>query len=211
MKINQIKSAIMPFNFTRKYDFLPKIKLPGSEKPLEVVYEKKLLGVICTSDGKWKQNTQYIIKKAMAKLWMIRRLKWMGADIETQLETYTLHVRSQLEICLQLWHSSLTSKENDDIERVQKIACAIILCSYDSYSKNLETLGLKTLKDRRTDLCKEFAKKCVKNPRHSSLFPSSISRPKTRNSKPFTEYKCRTQRFYKSAIPFLTRLLNENS
>ena len=210
MKINESKSAILPFNFTKKYDFLPIIKFPDAQKPLEVVYEKKLLGIICTSDGKWMKNTQHIVKKATAKLWMLRRLKWLGADKSTLLEAYHLHVRSKLEICVPLWHSSLTSNETIMIERVQKTAFAIILSSYGSYSQTLISLGEVSLECRRLELCKTFAKRCAQNPRHTSLFPRpNESRPLTRNGKPFMEYSCRKKRFYISAVPFLTRLLND--
>ena len=189
MKINVKKSAIMPFNFTRKFDFLPNIKLPGAENSLEVVYEKKLLGIICTSDGKWKENTKFIVKKAMSKLWMVRRLKWFGADKETLLEAYTLHIRSKLEICVPLWHSSLTSEDTTKMERVQKAAFAIILGSYGSYSKALKSLGQETLEKRRLMLCNNFAKKCFENPRHSNLFVKTKPRPVTRiPRKPFTEF-----------------------
>ena len=91
------------------------------------------------------------------------------------------------------------------------MAFAFIMGSYGSYTKARESLREPTLKERRIELCKTFANKCVKNPRHSHLFPKlDPSRPLTRETKPFIEYHCRTKRFYDSAIPFLTRLLNEN-
>ena len=80
MKLNKKKTKIFPFNFTKTRDFVPAVYIPGGSEPLEVVYQTKLLGVICTSDGKWAENTNYIVKKATSKLWMVRRLKWMGAD-----------------------------------------------------------------------------------------------------------------------------------
>ena len=140
---------------------------------------------------------------------MLRRLKWIGADKEILLETYKLHIMSLLEGCVPLWHSSLTIIDSNRIEKVQKMAFSIILNSYDSYSKALATLNQKTLKSRRSQLCLEFAKKCLQNPKHSNLFPISTG-PKTRNKTTFDEYYCRTARYYKSAILYLTRLLNGN-
>ena len=46
---------------------------------IELVEEMKLLGVKITSDMKWNQNTEYITKKAYSILWMIKRLKAIGA------------------------------------------------------------------------------------------------------------------------------------
>ena len=61
LKINKKKTKLMPINFTRKYDFLPKLNI-GDEQ-LDVIYSSKLLGVILTSDCKWTENTKYIVKK----------------------------------------------------------------------------------------------------------------------------------------------------
>ena len=51
MKINAKKTKIMPFNFTKKYDFIPNFSIDG--KHLDVVYEAKYIGVIIQSDCKW--------------------------------------------------------------------------------------------------------------------------------------------------------------
>ena len=40
LKINEKKTKIMPFNFSKKYDFMPILTL--GKKELEVVYETKL-------------------------------------------------------------------------------------------------------------------------------------------------------------------------
>ena len=56
MEINVKKTKIMPFNFTKKHDFVPSLFINGKE--LDVVYEAKLLGVIIRSDCKWSSNTK---------------------------------------------------------------------------------------------------------------------------------------------------------
>ena len=126
------------------------------------------------------------------------------------VDMYRLHVRSKLEICVPLWHSSLTKLEIRRIENVQKMAFAIIMgLNYKSYSSALVFLQLDKLEDRRKQLCYNFAVKCVKNPKHEHMFPKSLGPLRTRNSKMFHEQKCRTAHCYKSAIPYMTRLLNE--
>ena len=52
MKVNTKKTKIIPFNFSRKYDFIPKYNIDGQE--LDVVYEAKLLGVMIRSDSSGK-------------------------------------------------------------------------------------------------------------------------------------------------------------
>ena len=48
LKLNEKKTKIMSFNFTRNYDFEP--KLEACDKQLDVVYSHKLLGMILSSD-----------------------------------------------------------------------------------------------------------------------------------------------------------------
>ena len=72
MKINVKKTKIIPFNFSKKYDFVPSLSINGQE--LDVVYEAKLLGVVIRSDCKWSSNTKKMVKKANSRLWFLRRL-----------------------------------------------------------------------------------------------------------------------------------------
>lgn len=66
MKLNLKKTKVMHFNFTRKYNINPKIKLEGST--LEYVTETKLLGLTITSDCKWNANTRTIVRKGNSRL-----------------------------------------------------------------------------------------------------------------------------------------------
>ena len=101
---------------------------------LEVVYLDKLMGVMCSSDCKWSQNTAYIVKKASSKLGFLRRLKTLGAPNESLVDIYKLFDRSNLEFDVPLWSGAITKKETGNIERVQKMAVAIILWSrYTDY------------------------------------------------------------------------------
>ena len=91
---------------------------------------------------------------------------------------------------------------------IQKKAFGIILGSkFKNYMSALQILNQETLLARRLKLCEHFAIKCVTNPKHADLFPKH-SGFKTRHTKQFIEPKCNTTRYYKSAVPFLTRLLN---
>ena len=61
---------------------------------LELVEQIKLLGVTIRSDLKWSSNTEDIVKRAANKLWLLRRLKKMGANKEELVDMYTKHCRS---------------------------------------------------------------------------------------------------------------------
>ena len=81
MKINHKKTKILPFNFSRKYDFLPQINFPDCE-PLEVIYHTKLLGITISSDLTWSLHTEDITKRATKKLWVLVRFKSLGGTPE---------------------------------------------------------------------------------------------------------------------------------
>jgi hypothetical protein len=51
--------------------------------------------------------------------------------------------------------------------------------------------------------------KCTKHPRHADLFTLNPRYENSRSKKKFIEPKCSTSRYYKSAVPFHTRLLNK--
>ena len=72
MKINQLKTKTMIFNYTKNYQFCTRLKLNG--EILETVDETKLLGTVITSDLKWDKNTSHICKKAYARMEIIRKL-----------------------------------------------------------------------------------------------------------------------------------------
>ena len=136
MKINQEKSNIMLFNTRKNFDFVPEVGL-GSDS-LQVVEVTKLLGVQIRSDLKWSTNTDYICSKGYSRLWMLRRLKALGAETGELLDIYKLQVISVLELAVPVWHPGLTQSEVTQIERVQKTALHIILgTKYTSYNEAL--------------------------------------------------------------------------
>ena len=87
MKLNLSKTKIIPFNFTRKHEFIPQFVIDG--EPIEVVNQTKLLGLIVTSDCKWEANTKNIVTKWNGRLWFLRRLKTLGASLDTLLDIYS--------------------------------------------------------------------------------------------------------------------------
>ena len=115
----------MFFNPCQTRDFSPKFELSGQS--IEVVEESKLLGIVIRSDLSWSSNTEYMVSRANKKLWFLRRLKALGASHEDLKEVYIKQIRCILEYAAPVWHSSVTTGESIQIERVQKSASRIIL------------------------------------------------------------------------------------
>ena len=138
VKLNLKKTKVIMFKNFKKYDFHP-ILILGDEE-LQVVNECKLLGLSIRSDLKWKSNTEYMTSKASKKLWIIKRLKNMGASQNYLKEVYIKQSRPVLEYAVPVWNSGITIKETNAIERVRKPVAKIILQGdYTSYKNSLNT------------------------------------------------------------------------
>ena len=77
MKLNYKKTKLMLFHPCWSVDFMPELELDNNQ--LEMVEEMRLLGLIIQSDMKWTANTDHIVTKAFSRIWILRRLKGMGA------------------------------------------------------------------------------------------------------------------------------------
>ena len=125
---------------------------------------------------------------------------------------YLLQIRSKLEQPAVLWHSSITKKCEQNLERVQKSGLGIILGeSYVSYDNALKAMEPQSLKERREALCLKFAKKCLEVPKLQKMFPRTHHHHdmKKRNSEGFQVKRGLTERMRRSAIPHMQRLLNQ--
>ena len=94
MKLNQEKTKVILFNNAVKYDFQPKLTLQNGSQ-LEVTDEIILLGVQVRSD--LSSNTTKICQAAYSRLWMLRRLKPLGASEAELLDVYDKQVRCMVE------------------------------------------------------------------------------------------------------------------
>ena len=124
-------------------------------------------------------------------------------------DVYMKEIRSILEMAVPVWHSSLTKQQSRDIENIQKLAFKVIMQNrYKSYELACKFFNTTTLEERRTQLCYKFAKRNLKS--DHSYFNQISTNMRTRN-KPgirVQEVKCNFNRFYKSSVPYLARLLN---
>ena len=211
IKLNFKKNKLMLFNTGKNLDFMPSIEIDHNE--IELVEEMRILGLIIRSDLKWTSNTEQITIKAFKRLWVLRRLKALGASQSRLLDVYCKQVRSVMELAVPAWHPGLTVSDALDIERVQKASLQIILgTSYTGYAAALDYFELDTLEGRRVALCEKFGKKAAKNDKHCNWFKPNRKKTVTRQTQPkFCPVASRTRRFDKSPLSYLTKLLNKYS
>ena len=213
LKIKESKTEIMKFNFCTSFDFPPDLIVDGFNELVKVTKETKLLGIIVTEDLKWEANTNFICSKAYRRMWTLRRMKILNVDPYIMLDVYKKEIRSILELAVPAWHSGLTKKQSATIERVQKVAVSIILSDHNTglteytYDMALVILDIYPLEVRRFKLCQKFAKQTLKS-RHADMFQINQNQYNTRLKPEFVINKSNTERYFKSPINYLTRILN---
>ena len=151
-----------------------------------------------------------MVAKGYKRIWILRRLKKLGATEKELKDVYIKQIRIILEYAVPVWNSSITKIENTDIERVQKVALHVILgMNYTNYPLALEKLELETLEARREKLCMKFAIKSSKNIKHKNWFKLNEKTTTTRQTQPrYCPVYSNTARFENSPISYLTKLLN---
>ena len=151
-----------------------------------------------------------MIGKASKRLWIFRRLKSMGAKKSDLLDVYIKQIRCVLELAVPAWQGGLSQAEKIDLERIQKIACHIILGhDYLSYTSALDILELDTLEYRRNHLSLKFALKSAKHTKFKFWFKENEKKVNTRQ--PISKYQrvvANHKRFENSPLSFLTNILN---
>ena len=213
MVLNPLKTKTMIFNTLKNYDVLPLISTE-SGRILDVVEEHKILGHMIRSDLKTISNTEYICKRVFKRMWIMRRLKSLGCSTPELLEVLQQQIISICEVGVPYWGPMITMNESNMLERCLKTGLHIILQEkYISYENALKQTNMKTLKARRMTLITNFSKKALKSERFKNWFVPESPQEKavTRSKEPMKllkEVNCRTQRYQKSSIPFMTRLLS---
>ena len=144
---------------------------------------------------------------------MLSRLKRFGVPMEDLVSVYIGYVSPIVEYACPVWHGSINVHQNQQIERIQRRACRIILGStYTSYTDALALTGLQTLEESRLHLYTQFAKKCTTLEKYTGWFPLNNSSHRMclclRNTRTYQAPKFRADRYCNSSIPYLTGLLD---
>ena len=212
MKINTSKSNIMIFNKAKNFDFQPEYAFRNGQT-LSVIEETRLLGIQLRTDLRWSSNVKSIYKRAMSKMWLLRRMKVLNLEPRIILEYYLKEIRVLAEQAVPIWNSGLTKKQVDDLERIQKVALKIILADkYENYPNACKTFDLETMVSRRLTLSTNFAVKLFKSDQCSQFFTLAKQNLNKRHvNKLVVENLSRTKRCFNAPHNYLSRLVNLNA
>ena len=174
---------------------------------MEMRKEHTILGIQVQDDLKWQSQCEEMVKRATVTKLALRRMRALGVPQDTLVEYWKAEGRVRLEYGCPVWHSSLTIAQSHSLDRAQRAAMAAITGRWEpSHTRQLEDLGLERLSARRTKMCRAFAQRTATNSRHKDMFTPVAS---ARRIGTYREILARTDTYYKSALPYLTRLLNQ--
>ena len=127
------------------------------------------------------------------------------------IDVYYKQVRIIMEFATPVWSGGLTYQESEQIERVQKSFCAIILGpNYHSYNEALSKLKMVRLSERRVILTKNFAIKSSNHPRFNDWFKLSETKGPITRSVPlwYCQVVSNKKGLKSGPIAHMTNLLN---
>ena len=136
----------------------------------------KALGLRFSRNLDMGAHVNHVVKAMRSRYWTLRNLKKNGFNTEELLQVYKTMLRPVAEYGCVVFHSSLTDEQDEMIERLQDHA---LKCVYgtDKSARRLRGLaGIGTLRERREELCRKFANKCVKDPVFEKWFPLRTTR-----------------------------------
>merc|ERR1711989_98671 len=102
MVLNEAKCSAITFNFSKKNIVPENLQLNGNT--LNSATRIKFLGVMITSDLRWKENTAQICKKANKKFDILRNLGKGERKTVSLLSTWKVLIRPITEYVAPLWH-----------------------------------------------------------------------------------------------------------
>ena len=117
-----------------------------------------------------------------------------------------------MEFSSNVWHSSLTQENSDDLERVQKCALKIILKNqYIDYQSALDELDLDLLKDRRQKLLCKFTEKNITNEKFNEPFlpNKNVNHMKLRQQNKYEIFHTNCERYKNSTVIQMQRIINK--
>ena len=179
---------------------------------IEVVKEMKIVGFILRSYLKTCSNTAFIVKKAYGRMWILRRLKALGATRTRLLDVLQKQFLSTLHLGVPAWDCLLTEQKKVDIERVLKTGLKIIWGQdYTNFEEVTQEGNIKNIRQVREQIVKKFVRKSTKSSKFRKWFSESTDPGMNTRAGIRTKFKPvpAKKMFYKnSPIPTLNNIAN---
>ena len=146
-------------------------------------------------------------------MWIIRRLKALGASEADLLNVLRCQVLSVLQFAVPAWTTMITQAESKSIESVQRTGLYLIFgAKFRSYTWALQEANMKTQAEQRSKLFEKFTRACLKSKKFSKWFcKTEYNQAMTTRSRKtiFKPVPTRTKAYANSPIPQMVALANK--
>ena len=145
-ELNEPKCNELCISFSTKPTSFDPIVING--KDIDVVPKAKVLGLTLSSNLKWNNHVDEIVKKSRKRLICLSQLKRSGLRTPELIQFYRACISPITEYASPVFHDCLPVYLSKDIERIQWRTMSISFPSL-SYKEALDEAGLIFLSDRR--------------------------------------------------------------
>lgn len=139
-------------------------------------------------------------------------MKHAGFNRDELAKVYRTMVRPVADYMSVVYHSMMTDRQDEEVERLQSQALKFIYGKDCPYKKMRELAAVETLRSRRVAACDKFASKCASSGRFAHWFPLKVqSRRSTRGANEKEKYQelfARCDRLYNSPLYYMRRRMN---
>jgi hypothetical protein len=176
-----------------------------NDSTVERVTSFKLLGLTITNNLNWEEHITNVCNKANKRLHYLKLLKRCSVSVDDLLHYYKSVIRPTIEYACPVWQSGLTNDQRDRLESLQRRALKLISNSYD-YELYCVIYDIEPIAVRLDNLARQFFYKiCRSTDCINYLLPNKrpldlLNRLRQPNSLP--GILCKTNRFYRSFIPY---------
>ena len=177
----------------------------GTGEKIGTDCEMKILGFYFGNKPTIARHVEAIRKTFRGRYWLLIHLGQHHFSEEELLEAI---IRPIAEYCTPVFHSMLSEKQVEMLERLQSTALRYIYGFGLSYSRMREMSGLQTLRERRVELCDKFARKCIAATRFTGWFPLNNPGRRSRHTEMYKGEYARCDRLKNSPLFYMRRRMN---
>ena len=178
---------------------------------VSAISQLKLVGFTFETEPDAGAHVEYIRDRFRRRVWMLYHLRKAGFKKRPLYALYSVYIRSIIEYCSVVYHPMLTKGQEEDLERLHRLAVRICY-DFDTPIETLMTVnGIETLGVRRARRCDAFIRKARNNPKFADRWfpPREQVGWDVRNRRGIQEGRVLTSRRFNSPLVFLRRRAND--
>ena len=210
MKINENKTQLLVIGPPSGHQYSGSLVGPAGAD-IVGVESLKLVGFTFGCKPGAAAHVWAIEERFRRKVWMLYHLRDSGFKGRQLYRLYCCYIRVIIEYCSVVYHPMLTGGQEEDLERMHRLAVKICFGFDAPTDAVMQTQGIESLRARRTRRCDVFLRKAIKSPRFGpAWFPKRRGEQRDlRRRREIQESRSLTWRRFNSPLEYLRRRANK--